>query len=346
MVEYIDAVDGEIKSFSAGTINERLRIALRNPKLRFRYTIMDYKRYYKQNESKLKKDTERATKLKNMFLTDVMGMFTEVLPLIEEGKQLATLVGVSQVTSKLNKVARELSIAYRRALKVEKSSGQLNKSIYSRLKKSYTEFMEALLDQVFPGMDESQKDESKRYSRCSDGRINLFSEPTNAELEHEAEEEVLNEETRALNEDLKRFEEESQAEYSDGMTEVTFRTTNPEQLTKIVNAIGECGNGGHSFEIVIDPDSTKEEGGNIRFGWDGDGSDRVEVSDKTFSEPREKVSAEMLEKAKTEGVVQQKPNGKWGIISIEAGEWWKPDYESEDKAKNALEAYHANKFEE
>jgi hypothetical protein len=405
--QYIDPVDGEIKTFSAATINERLRISMRNPKLRFRYTIMDYKKFYKQKESQLKKNPEMAQKLRNMFLTDVMGMFTEVLPQIEDGKQLATLVGTSQVTPKLNKVARELSLAYRKALKMEKSSGQINKSSYSRLKKSYTEFMTELLEQVFPGLNQSteQKQESRRYSFCKDGRIDLFAEPTPEKVEREAEEEVLDEETRALNEDLMHFEEESQKEYSDGMTEVTFRTTNPELLTKIVNAIGECGNGGHSFEIVIDPDSTQEEGGNIKFGWDGDGNDRIEISDKTFSdnyytvydsetgsyiggshmsegdaqhraeqlniqeerktgnksnrysaepapsgatfsEPREKVSAEMLEKAKTDGVVQKKPNGSWGIISIEAGEWWTPDYESEEKAKNALEAYHANKFDQ
>jgi hypothetical protein len=393
-----------------------------------------------------------------MFLTDVMGMFTEVLPQIEEGKQLATLVGTSQVTPKLNKVARELSMAYRRALKMEKNSEQLNKGVYSRLKKSYTEFMTELLEQVFPGMNEGQKEESRKYSHTSDGRIDLFAEPTPEQLEREAEKDTLSEEERALREDLDHFEEESQKEYSRDLQAVTFMTSNPTQLTAIVNAIGECGNGGHSFEIVIDPDSTQEEGGNRKFGWDGDGSDYVEVQEqeetKEFSfiqipthnmtdeqaeklkvqkeayicvtgikliphdnkmdisfndqrfknlEPRlikeipgidkgssaksavedhkialiitdkyklakivladdlgqvggaahpmsvsfsdrEKVSAEDLKKAKEEGVVQKKPNGKWGIISIEAEEWWQPDYESQEKAENALKAYHANKF--
>jgi hypothetical protein len=76
-----------------------------------------------------------------------------------------------------------------------------------------------------------------------------------------------------------KYTEPAYRGFSDNMKEVTFRTTNPDQLKAIVNAIGKCGNAGHSFEIVIDPDSTKEEGGNIRFGWDGDGSDRIEVSE-------------------------------------------------------------------
>jgi len=49
--------------------------------------------------------------------------------------------------------------------------------------------------------------------------------------------------------------------------------------------------------------------------------------------------------------IKRKSNGKWGIISNKTGLWWgqtddKPlgtDYESEDKAKAALRAYHANK---
>jgi len=62
------------------------------------------------------------------------------------------------------------------------------------------------------------------------------------------------------------------------------------------------------------------------------------------SNSREKVSDKDLAKAKESGVVQMKPNGSWGIISIEKGEWWVPDYESEDAAKNALQAYHAGRF--
>lgn len=63
---------------------------------------------------------------------------------------------------------------------------------------------------------------------------------------------------------------------------------------------------------------------------------------KGFSE-REKVDAATLKNAKETSVIQKKPNGAWGIISIDKGEWWTPDYESEEKAKNALKAYQANK---
>lgn len=42
-------------------------------------------------------------------------------------------------------------------------------------------------------------------------------------------------------------------------------------LAEMINYIAKNGNGGHSFDIVVDPDSSNEES----FGWDGDGSDFI-----------------------------------------------------------------------
>ena len=43
------------------------------------------------------------------------------------------------------------------------------------------------------------------------------------------------------------------------------------QLKKLIEYIGQNGNGGHSFDIVVDPDDESKKS----FGWDGDGSDRI-----------------------------------------------------------------------
>ena len=53
------------------------------------------------------------------------------------------------------------------------------------------------------------------------------------------------------------------------------------------------------------------------------------------------VSPEDMAKAEESGVVQIKPNGSWGIISMAKGEWWDANYSSEDAARSALKAYHA-----
>lgn len=68
---------------------------------------------------------------------------------------------------------------------------------------------------------------------------------------------------------------------------------------------------------------------------------------KTFSakqDNREIVPAELVEKAKKEGVIQEY-KGKWRIISLKAEppRFWDSHYTSKEKAEKALDAYHANK---
>lgn len=42
-------------------------------------------------------------------------------------------------------------------------------------------------------------------------------------------------------------------------------------LKRLIEYIAANGNGGHSFDIVVDPGSENEKS----FGWDGDGSDFI-----------------------------------------------------------------------
>lgn len=44
-------------------------------------------------------------------------------------------------------------------------------------------------------------------------------------------------------------------------------------LKRLIEAIGKHGNGGHSYDIVLDPDREDEK---EIFFWDGDGSDRID----------------------------------------------------------------------
>ena len=192
------AVDGssseEQKLFSVSTIQERLRLAKRNPKIRLRMIVMDYKKFFEMNRGGYAKEPEKFSFLKDMFITDMMGLFREILPYIEEGKQLSTLLGLSQVSPKMTKSARELSLIYRRALRTEKSSGQINKGIWEKLKLIYDQFLSELCSIVFPGSSElkvegnkkaatsiqsqlanlQNKTVEKKYSYGSDGRVRLF----------------------------------------------------------------------------------------------------------------------------------------------------------------------------
>lgn len=159
--------EAEIRQFSVATIQERLRLSSMNPKIRFRMTIQDYKKYWRGSLNKIKAKPEMAKRLRNMFLVDLMGIFSEILPYIQEGKQLATLIGVTSVTDGLTTSSRDLSTAYRKALNQSKT-GQISKSVYTGLQAKYSEFVNLLIPQVFPGIEDLLKStaegENKSFS--------------------------------------------------------------------------------------------------------------------------------------------------------------------------------------
>lgn len=273
----------ELKTFSAQTITERLRLFKAQPKVRLRYMIMDYRRFYKAKQKMIESNLLYAKQLRNMFITDLMGIFNEILPYIQEGKQLNMLLGLSTVTKNMNRVARDLSMAYKRALKSQASTGQIPKNMFKNLQTQYNIFITELVDQVMPGLNEFiLKSENPEAVESSDND-KLTNQRVAASL-------------------VKSFSKNN-------MPVVVVESSNPTQVAKILNAIGKCGNGGHSFEIVIDPDMSEADGGNIKFGWDGDGSDRigevrvVDELDKNMANDIEKFIDEtdpddMSEKAK------------------------------------------------
>lgn len=154
------------RQFSASTIQERLRVSKLAPRAKFRLTVLDYQKYYKAKRTKLEKSPADMKRLKDMFLVDLMGIFTEILPYVQEGKQLSSLTGLATITEGLNQISRELSTAYRKALQ-QANRGQLSASAFKPLQQKYTQFVNALIPQVFPGCEgilEGLSNETRTHS--------------------------------------------------------------------------------------------------------------------------------------------------------------------------------------
>ena len=78
--------------------------------------------------------------------------------------------------------------------------------------------------------------------------------------------------------------------------------------------------------------------------WINKGADGLDyMADKVYSESRMPVSSTDMRKAETDGVVQRRPDGKWGIIAKKKRLWWSAGYDSKESAEAALRAYHAGK---
>lgn len=141
----------EVKNFSMASLSERMIVGGKNPIVQMRYIIKDYRRYYAQKKDKCKEDSEFFDRLKGLFLTDLMGLFTSVMPIIvEQGKDIGRLLGISQVDPKLQREAFLLSIAYRKAMAAEEKTGQIPKNRYGALKNQYNKFINSLIAIVFP----------------------------------------------------------------------------------------------------------------------------------------------------------------------------------------------------
>lgn len=149
------------KYFSVTTINERLRLMNKPPKMQLKLIINDYKKYYKSKSEQLNSKSDEFKKLKSLFVYDLMGLFNVILPEIQEGKQLGTLLGISNISPNLNKLASKLSIAYKLALKTEQKSGAPSKDQFVKLSNYYKQFVDELVNLVF-------NDTSKTFSDTVD----------------------------------------------------------------------------------------------------------------------------------------------------------------------------------
>lgn len=142
------------KSFSQASIKERLRMSKMDPKMKFRYVVIDYRRYYSAQKDKLLENLDEFKKLRNMFIHDLMNMISDVAPLIQEGKQLGFLLGTQQYSPKIGKVAREFSLAYRKTLTSIEKDGTPRPMLYKVLDMKFREFINEMLPSIFPGIED------------------------------------------------------------------------------------------------------------------------------------------------------------------------------------------------
>lgn len=67
------------------------------------------------------------------------------------------------------------------------------------------------------------------------------------------------------------------------------------------------------------------------------------LRNKIFSDDREKVPDDIMEKVERTGVVQQDREGKWRIVNKRKKVFWKQVYSSKENGLQALKAYHSSK---
>lgn len=145
-----DIIEEEIeKTYSVGSLKERLRMSKLSPRQSFRRLVLDYRQLCKSQGGPSKMDPEDMRVLKSLFTSDVLMILREIHPDILAGKQIATLLGASSLGKTTRLAAQKLQIPYKLATKEVEKSGMLSKPRFQKLQEAYTEFINSMISEVF-----------------------------------------------------------------------------------------------------------------------------------------------------------------------------------------------------
>lgn len=145
--EFSNDSKSEEKKFSVSSLRERLMLSRLSPRMKFRRIMLDYKKFYNMNKTKISHDD--FVLLKNLFTSDVMAIMNVITPDIIKGKQINTMLGLSALSKELRLAGQKLSPQMRLGLNEEKKRGAVSPNRYKMLSSAYNEFIDALLKYVF-----------------------------------------------------------------------------------------------------------------------------------------------------------------------------------------------------
>lgn len=157
-----DVEEEEEKTFSVGTLKERLRMGKLSPRQNFRRLVLDYRQLCKSQGGASKMDPEDLKVLKSLFTSDVLMILREIHPDILAGKQISTILGASSLGKATRLASQKLQIPYKLATKEVEKSGMLSKPRFQKLQEAYFEFINSMISEVFnegPGK-ENEKEEN------------------------------------------------------------------------------------------------------------------------------------------------------------------------------------------
>lgn len=137
------------KEFTQAQVRERLRESKLGVRMELRRTILSYRQVIKQMGGSEKIEAEDLKTLKSLLSSDLLRILNKVTPQIMEGKQINTLLGLSSLGKAYREYGQKLNIPMRLSLQELKRNGFVNKARYQKLQTAYTEFINAILEDVF-----------------------------------------------------------------------------------------------------------------------------------------------------------------------------------------------------
>jgi hypothetical protein len=183
-VNFSDAVEDTVRTYSVRTIRERLKLSELPLKKQIRYFILDYRRYYKMNLKEFIENPEEFYRLKAQFVTDFMGYMSIVMQEAAQGGNLAKLLGLTALVPRAAAAGRKLGVDYKMISKV----GGAPHALLEKAQMHFRDFIDSITDVVF-----------KNWRSKIAGQEEL-PEPTDVDL---IEDEEINEEVPNIDDSTK-----------------------------------------------------------------------------------------------------------------------------------------------
>lgn len=140
----------EQKEFSVTSLRERVREKTKySVRQQFRMLVMSYRQLVKQMGGVEKIDPETLKVMKSMFTTDLLDIMKTITPEIMSGKNPGTLLGASSLGKGVRQAVQAMFLPYRMAMSEVSKTGAVTKSRYQKLQQTYTDFTNAMIDEVF-----------------------------------------------------------------------------------------------------------------------------------------------------------------------------------------------------
>jgi len=138
-----------VKTFSIGSVKERLRINKMAPRVAFRRLIIDYRGAIKASGGVERMKPEEVAVLKSMFVNDVLLIIKQIHEDILKGKQISTLLGANTVSKSVREACQKLQLPYRMAMMQQQKSGYITRDRMKKIQDAYVAFTDSLVTEVF-----------------------------------------------------------------------------------------------------------------------------------------------------------------------------------------------------
>jgi len=138
------------KEFTQAGIRDQLREKKLSPRLCFRRMIISYKQVVRAMGGVEKISPEDLSILKSMLTSDVLFLLNRISDdVINKNKRINVLLGCSSISKNLRIASENLSFIYRMSGIQSRKAGFLQKNYYTKLQKSWSDFTNSVLEEVF-----------------------------------------------------------------------------------------------------------------------------------------------------------------------------------------------------